>query len=134
MTLSDFIDHVPASVLSRATNRTLETWHCIYCHVTEHGQTDRFDRDLEKIIEARIGKWLSETTLQRHLRRMAAARLLEKHRVVVRYTEFGKSWLPFGRRMFRDDALSAGAFIRYTLPGMKPTLDIKEDEEQPTKA
>jgi hypothetical protein len=133
MTLSDFIARVPASIRSKASAATLRTWHCIYCYVTEHGQTDRFDRALDKTIAASLDKWMSDATLQRHLRRMAAAGLLQGHRIVVRYTETGKIWLPFGR-MFRNDGLSAGAFIRYTLPGMAPTLDIKKDDEQTTKA
>ncbi len=133
MTLSDFTARVPASVRSKVSAATLRVWHCIYCYVTEHGQTDRFDRALDEAIAASLEKWISDATLQRHLKCMATAGLLQGHRVVVRYTEFGKVWLPFGR-IFRNDALSAGAFIRYTLPGMTPTLDIKKDDELSKKA
>ena len=134
MTLDDFIARVPASTRSKVSERTLDVWHAIYSYVVEHGQVDRFDYAFEKSLATTLGKWFSGATLQRHLRGMSKAGLLQPHRVIVRYTEHGKLWLPFGRRMFRDDALSAGAFVRYTLPGMKPTLDTKQTDEQPTKA
>jgi hypothetical protein len=62
---------------------------------------------------------------------MTAAGLLRAHRIIVQYSEFGRVWLPF-RGPFHGDAPSAGAFIRYTLPGMTPTLEHTR-EPQGTK-
>ncbi len=135
VTFADFQDRLPAGVRNKISHRTTAIWHTIYAYVSEVAQTDRFDDGLQRKLHRDLEKWVTEQTLATHLKRMAEAGLLQSHRVVVRYTEMGRAFIGFGR-MFNNGGPPAGAFMRYTLPGMSPTLEHtrqpREDADAPT--
>jgi len=58
---------------------------------------------------------------------MADAGLLQAHRILVKPNAFGKLLGGLGSLVFADSP-PAGLFIRYTLPGMTPTLKDNDDE------
>ena len=80
---------------------------------------------LRQYLENKV-KWMSETTLQRHLKSMATANILIAHRIGNRYTDLGKAMLPFGLMAFGDGP-PAGAFKCYTLPGMSPIFKTQKE-------
>ena len=95
-------------------------WSIIHAYVTEHHQTDRYDDALRKRVSESHGRWIAESTLRSHLKRMADTRLLQAHHILVKPTFWGKFFPSFSS--FASGPLP-GMFIRYTLPGMEPTLD-----------
>ena len=90
MILDTFKDRIPTETRVKLSDATVALWHSIQCHISEHGQSDRFDASLSKRVREVSGKWVSEATLQRHLKRMTDAGLLQGHRVLVKYTPLGK--------------------------------------------
>jgi hypothetical protein len=90
-------------------------WHRIYGHVFATGQADRFDNELSKKLDHP-----SDAAISRTLKQMADAGLLQKNRVVVKYSEIGLAFLGIGMR--RMEGPPPGAFFRYTLPGLRPPL------------
>jgi hypothetical protein len=117
-----FEQRIPEDVLTQISPRTLAVWHAIYDYISDHCQTDAFDLRLQKTLSEALGKWFSDATLRRHFKRMADAGLIQSHRIVVRYSDIGKAWLGAGYP-FRGDGPPPGMFLRYTLPGGKPSLE-----------
>ncbi|OGV70342.1 MAG: hypothetical protein A2283_07830 [Lentisphaerae bacterium RIFOXYA12_FULL_48_11] len=125
MTIDKFEAQLPDSLKDKISGHTLKVWYHIHKYVVSHGQTDRYDRKLRQYLENKV-KWMSETTLQRHLKSMATANILIAHRIGNRYTDLGKAMLPFGLMAFGDGP-PAGAFKCYTLPGMSPIFKTQKE-------
>ena len=94
----------------------------IFTYITKQGQTDRFDLSLIKLISGSNGIFISEATVQRHLKRMCEIGLLEGHRMIAKPDIFGR----FFKGLTTNYGPPAGAFMRYTLPGMIPTLENRK--------
>ena len=116
-----FAARIPSSVRGSLSDTTLAMWCAIHAYVAEHGQTDRFDTTLRKQLRATRGKWIAESTMQRHLKRLTDAGLLQAHPLLVKPNVFGK--LLGGFSLLASSGPPPGMFIRYTLPGMEPTLE-----------
>ena len=130
----DFTRRIPAAVASKLNERTLVIWHAIYEYVTSNGQTDRFDRNMRKSVEEQSGHWISDATAQRHMKRMSDCGLLQRHRIVVKYTEIGKLMGGFLFEGFLSDGPPPGSYHCYTLPGMTPVLNPKSEDDSEEKA
>jgi hypothetical protein len=125
MNTKQFSERIPENVREKISPDALQIWHCIYDHVAMHGQTDRFDPAMQKAVRALTTAWISDNTIKTHMQRMAKAGLLARHRIIVKYTPLGRfaGWMnPF----LTAETPPAGAFVRYTLPGMQPTLEHHE--------
>jgi len=123
MTFDQFKDRLPEESKSSAGKQVLRTWYYIHRYINAHGQADRYDEGLSSYLGDNI-KWISEQTIQRHLKRMTDVGLLISHKVVVRYTPMGKAMLPFGT--IWSDTPPAGVHNCYTLPGLKPVFEKKK--------
>jgi hypothetical protein len=105
----------------RLTPRTLSLWKHIFDYVVEYGYADTTDN--EAFIEyVQQQQDISIETIARHLRRMAAARLLQSH-VLIR------------KRGHRSTTISVilgslpTRLVRYTLPGAEPSLRLERSEQ-----
>jgi hypothetical protein len=128
MKLSDFVAHLPDTAKKGAREDTLQIWFCIYSHISTHGQADRYDESLQSAISSAV-RYISDSNLQRQLKRMADLGLIAGHRTIARYTALGKAMLPFGGLFFDNSNHPAGAFTTYTLPGMAPVYSNAEDAD-----
>ena len=127
MNLSCFVERLPATIRDDLSKVALNAWFFIHSHVCRYGQTDRYDSVLRKGLYDCSGKWVSEQALKKHLRKMEVAGLLESHQIKVKFTHIGKAMWPFsGLFGVREDGPAPGVFIRYTLPGMRPTLEMQK--------
>jgi hypothetical protein len=134
MNLTLFKERIPTEIGSKLSDTTVAVWHSVYSHVAENGQTDRFDSSLGKRVRELTGRWASEATLQRHLKRMTDAGLFQSHRIRVRYTEIGKLMGCWGG-LFGGDGPPAGVYLCYTLPGMSSVLTRmdKDSRSKPSR-
>jgi len=132
MNINEFRIKLPATVATKITEKTFTLWYAIFSYVEEHGQADRFDRAFLDYIRDQVEYWVGDELAQRHLKRMSDAGILKAHRILVRYTEIGLLMGGFGS-LFRQGP-SAGSYHCYTLPGMKPDLDMaRYDPESASK-
>ena len=105
MDLAAFTTRIPASARARLSNVTLERWSAIHAYVVEHGQTDRYDRALRQHVQKACGKWITEETMQRHLKRMTDAKLLQAHPLLVKPNALGKLFGSFSKLDFVTQAV-----------------------------
>jgi hypothetical protein len=128
MKYATFAALLPEPIRSCLSSEALIRWHRIYVHIFATGHADRFDNELSKKLD-----YPSDATISRTLKQMAEAGLLQKNRVVVKYTEIGLAFLGIGMR--RMEGPPPGAFFRYTLPGLRPHLPLLERKSsKPSRA
>jgi hypothetical protein len=134
MRQSTFDRRLPENVRTKVSLGTLSIWRAIHNYIVRHRQTDAFDADLQKALSDSLGKWISDSALRRHFKRMVDAGLLEAHGIIVRYSDLGKVWLAAGFA-YRGggEEPPPGRFLRYTLPGQEPSLHYNSDRRKKRK-
>jgi hypothetical protein len=135
MNLSQFVERLPKRNGRGISAKSSKIWFFIHAYVCRCGQVDRYDAGLRKELSDLNGKWLSDLTIKKYLRDMEIVGLLQAHQIKVKYTKIGKAMLPFGGLFnILEDGPPPGAFTRYTLPGMQPTLYLNNADSEKTGA
>ena len=129
LTRTAFAHSVAASSGSGITTATEEMWWHLYTWVVERGYADTADQPgFVEHVQAFRG--IEVGGINRHLRRMAGAGLLEPHRLTRKLDARTKDALKMGTGIF--DVLSGqgsastlpSVVVRYTLPGASPPLKL----------
>lgn len=116
----DFLRLLRADQRDTISRRTLDVWHRIYVYIMEHGSADTADDDafVQSITRDQA---MTRGTLARHLRRMNAAGVIEGHILVRRADALTNALC----NPYSPNGGLPSRFIRYALPGHKPTLELR---------
>jgi hypothetical protein len=124
MTSVAFQQLLPQAVTTRLNDKTLMLWERIYSYIKEKGYADAVD-DENFIAVVQSFKPMGRRVVQAHLRRMAKANLIVGHRLRVVQREKNPLSSFFGPLF--GDGYHPRTFIRYTLPGVEPSLTVEEN-------
>jgi DNA-binding MarR family transcriptional regulator len=120
ISFEDFVSRLSADQRAAVSHRTLGVWHRIYIYIEQHGSADTVDDDafVQSITRDQS---MTRTTLARHLRRMSTAGVIEGHVLVRRADHLTNSLC----NPYSPNGGLPSRFVRYTLPGQKPTLELR---------
>lgn len=118
----DFLGKLPPSSREKKTRKTLETWHRIYTYIEIFGNADTVDNDdfLRYVDKLRF---VSTAVVRRHLRDLQKAGVIVGH-ILVKKPDKSMSMLTTISPLYWGRPPTK--FIRYTMPGCKPSLRLQQ--------